>query len=232
MRGAFADRLAELEQRVASELQTAVAWLDQIAAAVRNPGAAKADAISRAGYRLKLASRTIDADLVRLTACQAPVASDLRLVLALVQLTHSEGLIGNQFELISRELAEIDRDVTDRHGTSDRVSRMASGAGLQLQHAAAAFAARDLALARELDREDDVLDRLNREVFEATLELEGAPERRELGLRHVLIARSLERIGDNAVDVAEQAEFLVTAQLREFTDASHPRPGRPRRPRQ
>jgi phosphate uptake regulator len=40
----------------------------------------------------------------------------------------------------------------------------------------------------------------------------------------VLIARSLERIGDNAVDIAEQAAFLVTAELREFTDASHPKP--------
>jgi phosphate uptake regulator len=36
--------------------------------------------------------------------------------------------------------------------------------------------------------------------------------------RHVLIARSLERIGDKAVDIAEQAAFLQTRQLREFTD--------------
>ena len=41
-------------------------------------------------------------------------------------------------------------------------------------------------------------------------------------MRHVLISRSIERIGDNAVDIGEQAAFLVTRELREFNDASHP----------
>ena len=48
---------------------------------------------------------------------------------------------------------------------------------------------------------------------EAALKLEGPPSELELALRHVLIARSLERVGDNAVDIAEQAAFLATAQL-------------------
>jgi phosphate transport system protein len=43
----------------------------------------------------------------------------------------------------------------------------------------------------------------------------------------VMIARALERIADNAVDIAEQASYVVTGELREFSDASHPdeRPG-------
>jgi phosphate uptake regulator len=59
-------------------------------------------------------------------------------------------------------------------------------------------------------------------VFSASLRTDQTRER-ELALRHVLIARSLERIGDNAVDIAEQAVFLVTAERREFSDASQPR---------
>ncbi len=38
----------------------------------------------------------------------------------------------------------------------------------------------------------------------------------------MLVARALERIGDNAVDVGEQVAFLVTGLFREFEDASHP----------
>ncbi len=72
-------------------------------------------------------------------------------------------------------------------------------------------------------REDDAIDRLNREIFDAALELQVAAGRRELALRHVLIARSLERIGDNAVDIAEQVAFLMTAAMRQFSDASRPR---------
>jgi len=226
MREAFAEQLAELEQRIADGLGSAVLALADVAQAVSDRSAAKSEAIAQAGQLLRSTSRGIDADLVVITARQAPVASDLRLVLALVQLAHIEGLIANQFELISDQLAQIDPDVPDRHGTGERLSAMTTLAGSQLEHAATAFASRDLELARGLEREDDAIDALNREVFETTLQLEDAPERRELGLRRVLVARSLERIGDNAVDIAEQAAFLVTAELREFTDASHPKPKR------
>jgi phosphate transport system protein len=38
----------------------------------------------------------------------------------------------------------------------------------------------------------------------------------------MLVARCLERIGDNAVDIGEQTAFVVTGLFREFEDASHP----------
>ena len=38
----------------------------------------------------------------------------------------------------------------------------------------------------------------------------------------MLVARQLERVGDNAVDIGEQVGFLLTGEFREFTDASHP----------
>jgi phosphate transport system protein len=101
-------------------------------------------------------------------------------------------------------------------------------AGQQVQHAVQAFIARDIESATELQREDDALDRINRQVFEATYALDGDPRERELAMRYVLIARSLERIGDSAVDIAEQAVFLVTAEFQEFTDASWPKSGRGR----
>ena len=41
----------------------------------------------------------------------------------------------------------------------------------------------------------------------------------------VLVSRTIERIGDHAVDIGEQAAFLATGEFREFTDASRdPRP--------
>ena len=47
-------------------------------------------------------------------------------------------------------------------------------------------------------------------------------EFREWGLRTVVVARTIERIGDRAVDIGEQTAYLLTAEFREFTDASHP----------
>ena len=226
MREAFAGQLAELEQRIDGQLKLAIATLETVAEAVTNPGGRRPAEIANTGRQLTQHSHRADAELVTIVACQTPVASDLRLVLALLQLAHHEGLIANQFALISEQLTEIDADVPDRQRTADKLSSMATLAGSQLQLATTAFASRDLALAEQVDREDDAVDKLNREIFEATLALDAVPDHRELALRHVLIARSLERIGDNAVDIAEQAEFLVTAQLREFSDASRPKPSR------
>ena len=48
------------------------------------------------------------------------------------------------------------------------------------------------------------------------------PSLREWGLRMVVVARTIERIGDRAVDIGEQTAYLLTAEFREFTDASHP----------
>jgi phosphate transport system protein len=81
-------------------------------------------------------------------------------------------------------------------------------------------------IAREIDRDDDAIDGLNRAVCEAALGSGLNAAERELALRRVLIARSLERVGDNAVDIAEQIVFLVTAEHEEFTDASRPKPRR------
>jgi phosphate transport system protein len=39
-----------------------------------------------------------------------------------------------------------------------------------------------------------------------------------------MVARAIERIGDNAVDIGEQTAFVVTGLFREFSDSSHPQP--------
>ena len=77
-------------------------------------------------------------------------------------------------------------------------------------------------LAADLVRQDEIVNRLNRECFRLALEIGDDPDRREWAMHMMLVARSLERIGDNAVDIGEQTAFVVTGLFREFTDASHP----------
>ena len=85
-----------------------------------------------------------------------------------------------------------------------------------------AFERRDVALAQDLVRQDNEIDRLNRECFKLALEIGDDPDRREWGMQMILVARCVERIGDNAVDIGEQTAFVVTGLFREFEDASHP----------
>jgi phosphate transport system protein len=222
MRESFTFQLNQLEQRLDAELRRAAITVRVISELLLDPDPDGAEKIGGEGSRMHTAARRIDSELVTITALQAPVATDLRRVMVMIEIAHHAELIANQFVLISEQLAELDSSVTDCGHCAEKLSEMATLASRQLEHAANAVSTRNLSLARRLDREDDGIDRRNRDVFRASAESESGPAERELGLRYMLIARSLERIGDNAVDIAEQAVFLVTAEVCEFSDASHP----------
>ena len=68
---------------------------------------------------------------------------------------------------------------------------------------------------------DDEIDACNREVFRIAVEIGDEPDAREWAMTMMLVARAIERIGDNAVDIGEQTAFVVSGCYREFEDASH-----------
>jgi phosphate transport system protein len=64
------------------------------------------------------------------------------------------------------------------------------------------------------------INRLNRDIFRRAVEVGDDQEVREWGMFMILVARCLERVGDNTVDIAEQVAFVVTGLFREMADAS------------
>jgi phosphate transport system protein len=102
------------------------------------------------------------------------------------------------------------------------IAEMGQQARRQVVQAKQAFERRDVGLAQDLVRQDDEIDRLNRDCFHLALELGDDADRREWAMHMMLVARCVERIGDNAVDIGEQTAFVVTGLFREFEDASHP----------
>lgn len=75
-----------------------------------------------------------------------------------------------------------------------------------------------MALAHDLVRQDAEVNRLNREIFRRAVDVGDDAELREWAMFMVLIARCLERIGDNTVDIAEQTAFVVSGLFREFAE--------------
>ncbi|MGI8711887.1 MAG: PhoU domain-containing protein [Solirubrobacteraceae bacterium] len=71
-------------------------------------------------------------------------------------------------------------------------------------------------------RQDTEINRLNRTIFKRAVEIGDEIDMREWGMFMILVARCLERIGDNTVDIAEQVVFVVTGLFREMADASTP----------
>ena len=102
------------------------------------------------------------------------------------------------------------------------IERMGAYARSEVVQAKAAFISRDVALAEDLVRQDREINRQNRAIFNIATEIGDDPDTREWAMLMILVARALERIGDNAVDIGEQVAFVVTGLFREFSDSSHP----------
>ncbi len=157
-------------------------------------------------------------------ARQTPVATDLRLVLALLHNALHLERIGDQCVTIAK-LTKLSSHLGTKQAVMESLVDMGERSAEMVKQALAAFAGRDVEQARELHRLDDLIDRANRQVFSEVLGYVNDSEALEWGMRQITVSRCFERIGDNAVDIGEQTAFLVTGELLEFTDASHdPRP--------
>ena len=163
----------------------------------------------------------IEEGIQSLLARQTPVAVDLRLVLAMLHTNlHLERMADYCVTIakLTKLVADVEGDAT----LQQTLQEMGERAEEMIRVALDAFANRDLAAAESLVELDELIDRSNRRFVDRVIEIVAEPGLREWVLRMVLVSRTLERIGDHAVDIGEQVSYLLTAEFREFTDASHP----------
>jgi phosphate transport system protein len=165
----------------------------------------------------------IEEEVQSLLARQTPVASDLRLVLAILHINlHLERMA--DYCVTIAKLTKLVGDVEGDPALVQSLGEMGERAEEMIRVALDSFANRDLAGAESLVDLDELIDRSNRRFVERVVEIVAEPGLREWVLRMVIVSRTLERIGDHAVDIGEQTAYLLTAEFREFTDASHPVP--------
>ena len=161
----------------------------------------------------------IEEGIESLLARQTPVAIDLRLVLAMLHTNlHLERMA--DYCVTIAKLTKLVADVEGDPMLLQSLEEMGERAEEMIRVALDAFADRDLAAAESLVDLDELIDRSNRRFVERVVKVAGEPGMLEWVLRMVIVSRTLERIGDHAVDIGEQTAFLVTGEFREFTDAS------------
>jgi phosphate transport system protein len=157
-------------------------------------------------------------------ARQTPVATDLRLVLAILHNALHLERMGDQCVTIAK-LTKLSSHLGTQQAVLEGLVDMGERCAEMVKVSLTAFANRDVGQARGLQQLDELVDNANRQVFHEVLGYVHDAEALEWGMRQITVARCFERIGDNAVDIGEQTAFLVTGELTEFTDASHdPRP--------
>ncbi len=160
--------------------------------------------------------------ILSLLALQTPVATDLRIVAALLHVIRCIERMGDQCVNIAKLVPLSGYESPKDKDILDAIERMGQLARSQLSQAKDAFASRNVGLAQDLVRQDSEINRLNREIFRRAVEIGDDVDTREWAMFMILVARCLERVGDNTVDIAEQVVFVVTGLFREFADASHP----------
>jgi phosphate transport system protein len=160
--------------------------------------------------------------LITLLATQSPVATDLRLISALLHVLKNVERMGDQCVNICKLIPLTGNEPPADSQMIELILRMGKQAGSLIGQAKRAFGDRDVEMAQDLVRQDDVVDDLNRECFRLALAIGDDADKREWAMTMLLAARAIERIADNAVDIGEQVAFVVTGLFREFEDASHP----------
>ena len=218
----YVEELDRLEQQTLGGLDMVGAAIERTMEATEHQDIELAQLVIADDDRIDGRYLEVHQSLITLLATQSPVATDLRLISALMHILKNVERMGDQCVNICKLIPLAGHEPPSDEEMLRKILMMGKQVRTQTVQAKRAFEGRDVAMARDLVRQDDVVDNLNRECFRIALEIGDDADRREWAMTMMLAARALERVGDNAVDIGEQVAFVVTGLFREFEDASHP----------
>lgn len=221
-RHAFREALKELEDQALGGLDLVIGQLDRALESVSYQDVELAGMVVADDDRIDGRYLEVHQALITLLATQSPVATDLRLISALLHVLKNVERMGDQCVNIAKLVPLSGHEPPKDKDILDAIERMGQYARSQVSEAKEAFASRNVDLAQDLVRQDAEINRLNREIFRRAVDAGDNAEVREWAMFMILVARCLERVGDNTVDIAEQTVFVVTGLFREFNDASTP----------
>jgi phosphate transport system protein len=218
------DEIRALEKRALDGMDIVADQIEWTMRVVVDRDFALADQVIADDDRIDGRFLEVHSDILSLIALQAPVATDLRLLAALLDVIRRIKRMGDQCVNICKVLLLAPEAPTDDLRLTERILDMGQKSRALALESARAFATRDVESAEALCKLDDEIDDLNREVFQIAVALAGDPDAREWAMRMTQVARAIERIGDNAVDIGEEMAFVASGVYREFEDASHNTP--------
>lgn len=217
----FHEQLGMLETQLVLEGERALAALGLAVRALTDRDVSAANDVIAGDDEIDNLYLGIEKGVLEMLALQTPVASDLRLISAVMHINLHLERIGDMAVNIAKAV-KLTVSLPPQQGILDMLVEMAAIAERMVAAAIRSFSARDRDEAMRLPHMDDPIDRLNRGMVTEVAACAGDPALLEWALRMMIVSRQLERVGDHAVDIGEQVSFLLTGEFMEFTDASHP----------
>jgi phosphate transport system protein len=219
-RNRFRDDLIRLEEQAMGGLDLVVSQLDRALEAISYQDVELAGMVAADDDQIDGRYLEVHQGVLSLLGRQPPTADDLRLVAALLHVIRCIERMGDQCVNMAKLVPLSGYEAPKDHQTLTMIERMGACVRQQITQSKDAFRTRHVALAHDLVRQDAEVNRLNREIFRRAVDVGDDAEVREWAMFMVLVARCLERIGDNTVDIAEQTAFVVSGLFREFTDVA------------
>lgn len=210
----FREQLETLEAQTLGGIDIALEQIGRVADALRAQNVELAELVIADDDRLDGRFLEVHQGVLSILALQAPVAHDLRLVAALLHVITCVERVGDQCVNVAKLIPLSGHEPPVHEEVLAKLLGMIAAARDELHMARKAFEERDLALASQLVFHDREINQLNREIFQMALDYGDEYDRREWAMHMAMMARAIERIGDNAVDIGEQATFLMTGELR------------------
>ena len=168
-----------------------------------------ADKVIRGDKKIDALESEVDKLAVRIIALRAPMADDLREVIAALKIAGVVERIGDY----SKNIAKASRVIGDRKKFEPLtlLPAMADVAGEMVHDVLTAYAARDAVLAREVIATDEKVDAFYNSIFRNVVtHMVENPATISAGAQLLFVARNIERIGDHATNVAEMVHFAAT----------------------
>lgn len=208
MRTRFQQGLDELKQKLLAMSGMAEQAVDRAVHAYQARDLALCNLVLEGEQAINTIEREIDELALDLLAMQQPMAVDLRFVTAVMKINADLERVGDQAVNIVERVIDTVR-LPEAELPID-IQRMAMAASSMVRRALEAFIAADSQMAEAVLRMDDIVDRMNREMFQTLVNfMHERSDTVQQALDALLIGRALERIGDHATNIAEDVIFWV-----------------------
>ncbi|HLI59384.1 MAG TPA: PhoU domain-containing protein [Solirubrobacteraceae bacterium] len=222
----FREDLKGLEAQVVGGLDLVVSQLDRAQEALGYQDVELAQIVVADDRKLDRRYGEVYHGALELLARPAPGPEELRLITALLHIVRCMERMGDQCVNIATLVPLSGHEAPKDKEILDAVEKMSLLARSQVVQARDVLRLREIEVAGCLAPQDAEINRLNRAIFQRAVEIGDDFEMREWAMFMILVARCLERIGDNTVDIGEQVVFVVTGRLREM-NATEPVSGGP-----
>ena len=212
-RKAFHEELQELDDDVVRLGALASESIQAGTAALLDADLAAVERVVEADVPIDDLMHSIEERTYLLLARQQPMAVDLRVLVTILRAIHEIERIGDLMVKVAKAARRLyPHELEPR--IRGLIDRMREQAAAQLRLAVESFAGRDPARAKALIDMDDVMDELQKSLFQAIFANHAHDDvALQRAVQIALVGRFYERIGDHAANVAERVEFMVTGQL-------------------